>query len=193
MMKYLETRTCTSKCRSSKHASELNSLITKTSDVQLLLSGVQQCWNCHKIQDEFGKYLIHMAASCGRTELVEWLVKIKKADVQCRTSENGWTSAHCAVFYGHIDTLIALIKNGVNMNKTDYDLLTPLEHFNIDKWLSTKYQPDLHGKSPKYNNLSIFFNENFGLLSEFSSKLEKFVRSLPDLVIFHGKLSESLW
>ena len=133
-MSYLETRSnCTLKCKSTQHANELNSLITKIDDPQLLLSGIQKCWNCQKIQDSNGRMLLHMAACCGRIEAIEWLVKHKKADLQVKTVENGWTSLHCAAFYGQIGAFIALIKNGANLSVFDNDKYTPIEHLAIDK------------------------------------------------------------
>jgi hypothetical protein len=146
-MKYSDIKTCTKQCRSNQHALELIGLLTRTSDVQILLSGLLQCWNCQKIQDSHGRHLLHMAACCGRAEVCEWLLKFKKADMNLKTHENGWTPLHAAAFYGQINSLITTIKLGGNLAKNDYDRLTPLEHFSLDKWLQTKYQPDLSGKS----------------------------------------------
>ena len=156
-MRYFETKTCSRKCSSSQHASELLALITKTDDTQLLISGVQQCWNCQKVHDEFGRYLLHMAASCGRAQLVEWLIKFKKADLHLKTLENGWTPAHCSTFHGHIDCLITLIKCGANLIKNDYDRLTPLEHCVLDKW---QFKSDMSDVAELYSWGS---NENFNL------------------------------
>jgi hypothetical protein len=145
-MKYQEFKTCSLKCRSNQHALELISLLTKTNDVQILLSGLMQCWNCHKIQDLYGRTLLHMAASCGRAELIEWLLRFKKIDMNNKTYENGWTAAHCASFYGQINSLVTLIRLGANLFKNDFDRLTPMDHLTLDKWLETKYEPDLSGK-----------------------------------------------
>ena len=144
-MRYFDNKTCTSKCRSVKHALDLISLITKTNDTQTLLSAFMQCYNCHKTHDEFGRELIYMAASCGRSEAVDWLVKFKKAELQVKNSESGWTPAHASAFHGHIDSLITLIKLGANLNKTDHDTLNVLEHLSLDKWISSPYTPDLLG------------------------------------------------
>jgi hypothetical protein len=54
-----------------KHAYELISLLTKTDDEQLLLSGIQQGWNCQKLQDPSGRMLTHMAACCGRHPFIK--------------------------------------------------------------------------------------------------------------------------
>jgi len=144
-MKYFDNKTCSLKCRSAKHAFELISLITKTNDTQTLLSAFVQCYSCHKLQDEFGRCLLYMAASCGRSEAIEWLIKIKKADIQIKNTESGWTPAHAAAFYGQIDSLLTLIKLGANLNKLDNDTLNVLEHLSLDKYLSSSYKPDFHG------------------------------------------------
>lgn len=147
-MKYSESKTCTRQCRSNQHALELISLLTKTNDVQILLSGLLQCWNCQKIHDSIGRYLLHMAASCGRAEVCDWLVRFKRADLNLKTFENGWTPAHAAAYYGQIDSLITLIKLGASLIKKDYDRLTPLDQLSLDKWemLRTRYVPDSNGK-----------------------------------------------
>ena len=164
-MKYLESKSCAKQCHSRQHALELNGLLTRTNDVHVLLSGLLQCWNCQKIQDIYGRHLLHMAASCGRAEVCEWLVKIKKAEMNLKTMENGWTPLHTAAFYGQINALIAMIKLGADLTKNDYDRLTPLEHLSLDKLLQTKYQPDLTGILNNYNVTAfiqfdslIFFN-----------------------------------
>ena len=135
-MSYLETRTnCSQKCKSVKHAYELISLLTKTDDEQLLLSGIQQCWNCQKLQDPSGRMLTHMAACCGRLKVIEWLIKYKKADLNVKTLENGWTPLHCSVFYGQIGSLVTLLKNGANstLSVFDNDKYTPIEQIAVDK------------------------------------------------------------
>jgi hypothetical protein len=146
-MKYTDIKTCTKQCHSTQHALDLIGLLTRTKDVQILLSGLLQCWNCQKIYDTHGRYLLHMAASCGRAEVCEWLVKCKKADINLKTYENGWTPAHAASFYGQINSLITLIKLGTNLARNDYDRLTSLEHLSLDKWMQTKYAPDLSGNT----------------------------------------------
>lgn len=144
-MKYYELKACTSKCRSCQHANDLIGLLSKTSQGQVLLSGLLQCYNCHKVQDPLGRYLIHVAASYGRTEVCDWLVKYKKAEVNVKSAESGWTPAHCAVFYGHIDSLVALIRSGANLTKLDNDRLTPIENLTLDKWLSVRFEPNICG------------------------------------------------
>jgi inhibitor of Bruton tyrosine kinase len=145
LTKYIEIKACGPKCRSSRHADELIGLITKSDDIRVLASGALQCWNCQKIHDKFGRTLLHVAASCGRAELCEWLLKYKKAEINLKTFENGWTPAHCAAFYGQIDCLLVLIKCGANLLKNDLDRMTPNEHIILDKWESTRDEPIDYG------------------------------------------------
>ncbi len=142
----LETRSCTPKCKSANHVYELVCLLTKTNDVHVLLSGLQQCWNCHKIPDPLGRYIIHVAASCGRLEVVEWLIKHKKVDMNVKTLENGWTPLHCSAFYGQIDVFIMLTRLGVNLTTCDSDRLTPIEILADNKSKSFNYQPSIDGE-----------------------------------------------
>lgn len=144
-MKQHEVKTCAPKCRSHGHALELINLITKTNDPHILLSALLQCWNCHKIQDKFGRNMLHMSACCGRREVLEWLIDMKKAELNLKTFENGWTPLHCASFYGNIDCLVSLIKRGANLAKNDFDQLTAIEALSLDKWSCVNYVADLNG------------------------------------------------
>lgn len=183
-MKYSDYKTCTPKCRSSKHAFELLSLITKTNDLQTLLSAFMQCYNSHKIQDQCGRYLIYMCASCGRSEALEWLVKFKKADLHVKNPESGWTPAHAAAFHGQIDALITLIKLGANLNKLDNDTLNVLEHLSLDKYISSPYTPDLLDDFDIYSWGS---NTNYNLGNGHEMK-----KNYPEIVEFFKKLDTSV-
>lgn len=151
-MKHHELKNCAPKCRSHGHALELISLLTKTNDAHILLSALLQCWNCQKIQDKMGRNLLHMAACCGRRPVLEWLVDMKKAELNLKTLENGWTPVHCASFYGQIDCLVELVKRGANLSKNDCDHLTAFEGLSLDKWSCFGYTADLNGKLVKFKN-----------------------------------------
>ena len=144
-MKYHDLKTCSPKCRSTQHANELAALISKTNNTEVLLSGLWQCWNCQKVQDPSGRHILHLASMFGRSELCNWLVRLRKADVNVKTLENGWTPAHCACFYGQLDALLVLIRLGANLAKNDIDRLTPIETLALDKWLETRLEPDTFG------------------------------------------------
>jgi hypothetical protein len=149
-MKYSEIKTCGPKCKSTQHADDLIGLMTRTSDIQIILSGLLQCWNFHKLQDKLGRHLIHIAASCGRSEVCDWLIKLKKVELNLKTLENGWTPSHCAAFYGNIDSLIVFVKNGANLLKNDIDRLTSIDHLVFDKWLCTRNQISFDGSLINY-------------------------------------------
>jgi hypothetical protein len=178
-MRNFDVRTCTPKCKSKEHAEELISLITKTHDTQTILSALLQCCNCQKVHDKLGRYLLHMAASCGRAQVCEWLIKLKKADLNLKTSESGWTALHCAAYYGQIDALIILIRNGANLSKLDFAKMTPLEHLALDKWLENNYQAE----SPDYFDVYSWGNNiNFNLGMGHDMK-----KANPELVEFFKK------
>lgn len=151
-MKYHELKSCAPKCRSSQHALDLAGLLSKTSDTNVLLSGLWQCWQCQKIHDTSGRYLLHWASMYGRARVCEWLVRQKHADVNVKSGENGWTPAHCACFYGHIDCLVTLIRCGANLEKNDFDRLNVVESLALDKWLSLRHELDVFGKNKSQNS-----------------------------------------
>ena len=75
------SKDCEKKCRSKSHAGELIIAASKGSTGQAQ-AFVLRCWNGGIIADEFGRTVLHIAASCGKWELVEWLVQELKADFQ---------------------------------------------------------------------------------------------------------------
>ena len=163
---FTDIKTCAPKCRSTQHADELIALITKTSDTQTILSGLLQCHNCHKISDRLGRQLLHVAASCGRTDVCEWLLYYKRADVHARSLESGWTPLHCSAFYGHIDTMMLLLKYGASLAREDNDRLTALEHLAVDKWQQFAPREDVDDDDDDDDDLDVFCwgsNANFNL------------------------------
>ena len=165
MYTYLETRDCAPKCKSSSHASELISLLTKSRDTNLLLSALQQCWNCHKIHDNSRRYLLHMSSSCGLTEVVEWLINYRKAEMNVRTLENNWTPAHCAAFYGNIGTLVSLVKLGASISSLDDDKLFA-EFINREENIIVKTNTSKHGF---FINLRVDTQKNFNFIYKYKT------------------------
>ena len=100
---------CTVKCRSRKHAHEVNVAITKGT-LQQIQSFASLCHHGTELCDSHGRLAIHMAASRGRCDVVEWLVGEKHADQTAKDSESGWTPLHRALFYGNIDVARFLIQ-----------------------------------------------------------------------------------
>lgn len=131
-------RDCTDKCSSVVHAAELIAAVTlprsSISDKQLASYLKSKCRNFHWVQcllcfssfnylwtnyrpsiflqvcDEFGRKVLHMAASCGRKELCQWLIKCYKVSIDDQDKESAYTSLHRAVLYGNIDVAVLLIQ-----------------------------------------------------------------------------------
>lgn len=51
-----------------------------------------------------------MAASCGRKELCQWLVKCHKVTIDDQDKESAYTSLHRAILYGNVDVAVFLIQ-----------------------------------------------------------------------------------
>jgi len=99
---------CNPGCRSKQHAAQLISSITKGSDLQIRLF-LSRCHNAESIVDEYGRNTLHVAASCGQDDVVEWLIAEQGASLSAVDHESRWTALHRAVFYGQISTARLLI------------------------------------------------------------------------------------
>lgn len=110
---------CGPKCRSKNHAYELVSAITKgnLAEVQAF---AKLCHAAGHHNDMFGRSALHMAASCGKVEIVEWLIEEKGGDLTLKDTESGWTALHRAMFYGQLATVRLLVQ--VNSKKVNHDL-----------------------------------------------------------------------
>ena len=60
--------------------------------------------------DELGRTALHFAASCGKSDILEWLVKDHGVDVGAKDLESGWTALHRSVFYGNLDCAVKLLE-----------------------------------------------------------------------------------
>lgn len=107
-------RDCTERCKSKQHGDEISSVITKrgVTDAELCAYLNWRCGNCKNVCDSAGRTALHFAASCGRKKLLQWLVRNKKAQINLKDQESGYTPLHRSVFYGKINAAIALIQLG---------------------------------------------------------------------------------
>ena len=100
---------CGPKCRSKNHAYELVAAITKGT-----LAEVQAFFRlCHAAghqSDMYGRSALHMAASCGKVDMVEWLMEERGGDLTQKDGESGWTALHRAVFYGQLAVARVLVQ-----------------------------------------------------------------------------------
>lgn len=117
---------CGPKCRSKNHAYELVSAITKgnLAEVQAF---AKLCHAAGHHNDMFGRSALHMAASCGKVEIVEWLIEEKGGDLTLKDAESGWTALHRAMFYGQLATVRLLVQYNSDLYTRDHLGLSPLD------------------------------------------------------------------
>jgi len=92
---------CGQKCRSRRHQLDLNAAITKGNlrEVQAYFS---LCNSAGQLSDTLGRFPLHVASTCSKLDIVEWLINEKHADLGIKDQESGWTALHRAIFYGQI-------------------------------------------------------------------------------------------
>ncbi|XP_069462415.1 inhibitor of Bruton tyrosine kinase [Ambystoma mexicanum] len=118
---------CTSKCRSLQHASDILSVVTRGSELQIKAFLSTFCWNATTLKDNLGRNVFHVVASCGKKGVLDWLVERKGADLHVKDKESGWTPLHRSIFYGHIDCALSLLKHGANLCVQDKEGLSALD------------------------------------------------------------------
>ncbi|CAG9795587.1 unnamed protein product [Diatraea saccharalis] len=136
MSKHKAEIDCTRRCRSRYHGQVLTSAITKRSvSDQTLASFIKAtCANFVKAFDFEGRTALHMAASRGRLQLMEWLIRHSPdAFANARDRESGYTPLHRSIFYGQINAAVSLMKLGVKTDIVDKDDYKALEHAMLDR------------------------------------------------------------
>jgi len=98
---------CTVQCSSSQHASQLITAVTKATPWQAILF-LSRCHNFGLVSDEFGRTVLHVAASCGSSSFVIKLL-VKYSNLSLQDAESGWTALHRALFYGQLSMARILI------------------------------------------------------------------------------------
>ena len=68
------------------------------------------CANSLNIQDSLGRNALHVAASKGHLQLVNWLVDRKKAKINVNDLESKWTELHRSIYYGQLGVSALLLK-----------------------------------------------------------------------------------
>ena len=101
MSLYLLEKECGPKCRSRKHISEIVSVIIHGNLPEFKAVSCL-CHNPCKHSDVFGRTALHVAASCGKVDILEWLLEEKKCDLTMKDFESGYTALHRALFYGQL-------------------------------------------------------------------------------------------
>ncbi|XKL59654.1 hypothetical protein PGB90_000670 [Kerria lacca] len=143
---------CSRNCKSKQHAAELISAITLPSSII----------TDRQLADELGRTVLHIAASCGRKDLCQWLIKCCNADIDSQDLESGYTSLHNSIFYGHINVTVLLIQQGANINICDWEFFLPvdmvLENVNL-VFISYSMQTEITSKYNSIYSVSNTLNE----------------------------------
>ncbi|XP_059153505.1 inhibitor of Bruton tyrosine kinase-like [Physella acuta] len=125
---------CCAKCRSRAHVYEIISLVMcpniTLKEFQVYSS---LCHNWAKHTDFYGRSALHLAASCGKTEILEWLLEEKKLDMMVKDFESGFTALHRAIFYGQLTCTRMLLQYNCDTHVRDYESLTPLDIAMMDR------------------------------------------------------------
>lgn len=106
---------CTLKCRSLQHALDVISVVTRGSEAQVKAFLSSHCYNAATIKDTFGRNVLHLASSCGKKSVVDWLTEAKGVDLLAKDKESGWTALHRSIFYGYIDCVMSLLKVSIQL------------------------------------------------------------------------------
>ncbi|XP_041419028.1 inhibitor of Bruton tyrosine kinase-like [Xenopus laevis] len=118
---------CTTRSRSLQHALDVISVVTRASEQHIKVFLSSYCCNAVTLKDDFGRNATHIAASCGKKNVLDWLITGKGVDLAVKDKESGWTALHRSIFYGHIDCALSLLKHGSNLYIQDKDGYTPLD------------------------------------------------------------------
>ncbi|XP_073985651.1 inhibitor of Bruton tyrosine kinase [Rhodnius prolixus] len=136
---------CTETCKSVQHSTNLIAAITQKSltDKQIASYLCETCCNFAKIQDDYGRTTLHMAASCGRLDLCLWLAVVAGADVNAKDWESGYTALQRSIFYGNIDVAVRLIEIGADSTLLDKEDYSPIELVTLQRLPEVKIPSEL--------------------------------------------------
>ncbi|KAJ8026856.1 Inhibitor of Bruton tyrosine kinase [Holothuria leucospilota] len=134
---------CTSRCQSREHATDIINVITSSATEEQIKAYI--AGHCHRsghVCDAIGRTALHVAASCGKGEVLRWLVEDQKADLRTKDGESGWTALHRSIFYGQLLCAVKLIQFGSSLKVCDFEDLYPLDIAMKDKPPHVDYSID---------------------------------------------------
>ncbi|XP_050078956.1 inhibitor of Bruton tyrosine kinase [Anopheles maculipalpis] len=119
---------CTKKCRLVSHGNAITAALTKraVSDELLAAYIAKTCRNFAHVLDDHGRTALHMAASVGRSAIVEWLIN-QGASLTQKDLESGHTALHRAMYYGNVGAAVLLVKHGAALDAPDEDFVNPIQ------------------------------------------------------------------
>ncbi|XP_046848381.1 inhibitor of Bruton tyrosine kinase-like isoform X2 [Xenia sp. Carnegie-2017] len=169
---------CTAKCRLSYHADVVLSVVTRESVEKIQHFMKYFCGKGTCVKDNHGRNAVHIAASYGRKDVLQWLLDEKKINLHEKDFECGWTGLHRACYYGYISCAILLIEHGADIYTKDFDGLSPLDLMMFDS-------PRCHMTNDPECGLDVYSwgqNNNFTL-----GHGDEKERNLPEIIdIFAG-------
>ncbi|XP_076032976.1 inhibitor of Bruton tyrosine kinase isoform X2 [Oratosquilla oratoria] len=180
-MNYQQVPECMPGCRSRKHASLVQAAIVRGTAEEALAYMKLICHRSYHVVDEAGRSALHMAASCGKSKVVKWLLAKGVLPTQ-RDWESGYTSVHRSIFYGNLDIATVLCAAGGSLTSVDHDGLTPLDHLIRDRPAYIEYQPTLPSEVYSWGT-----NSNFTL-----GQASQQARDMPGLVDFPMKKTDTI-
>ncbi|RUS75693.1 hypothetical protein EGW08_016535 [Elysia chlorotica] len=131
---------CTSKCRSRQHVGSIISLLTSPSSTLLQFRAYSAlCNSTLRWADDYGRTALHLAASCGHSDVVQWLLEEGHADLGIKDAESGHTALHRALFYGQLACARVLLQFHSDMHARDTEALSPLDLVMLDKPAAITY------------------------------------------------------
>jgi hypothetical protein len=140
----LEQSECTAKCRSKGDAGRLIAVVTQDLPEDRILYHLATAGICSqpgKVITSSGRLLLHVAASVGKKNVVEWLLRFKEAAINAKDSESGYTALHRSVFSGQIAVAELLLSQGANAALCDHDGLTAFDHAVTDRQILLDLSP----------------------------------------------------
>lgn len=117
-----EDRECTENCKFIEHGDTICAALTKrcVSETDLCAYMNHICCCCDSIRDSCGRTPLHVAASCGKTEIIKWLAHHKNLNLNIKDLESAYTALHRSIFYGKINVAVSLMKLGVYFSVSIY-------------------------------------------------------------------------
>lgn len=91
------------------------------------------CCASLRLADENGRTALHLAASCGHYDVVQWLLEEGHADLANKDAESGHTALHRALFYGQLVCARLLLQFNSDIYIRDLEALGPLDIVMMDK------------------------------------------------------------
>ncbi|KAK3920688.1 Inhibitor of Bruton tyrosine kinase [Frankliniella fusca] len=136
---------CTENCMSLQHGDAFGAALTwrEPTDRELASALTLLCGNVGSIADSLGRTILHMAASLGRRELVQWLIQRCDANLNAQDHESGYTPLHRSIFYGQINVAVILLQLGADVSIKDNNGLSPIELAMKDRAPDYKFTLDL--------------------------------------------------